>query len=218
MVLWSWLAYFNMTSAIQSGTALPHALLIPTVLGPMALVPLALAQLWKLLTAERKENILDPDFVFRAHQSLIARGVTALMCASFIAGGIWSLSGDPWISGLPDSPVMSLLLIGIGAYGGAFALFSPMIRLSLSPDGFDYSLMRPTRVPWHDITEVKLRSMLTASWIVLILKETTEFRSANPLARWRRATKVSVYPLMFGIDPHVLKQDIDLRRNVFTFD
>ena len=218
LVMWSWLGYFNMTSVIRSGTALPYALLTPGVIGPVLLVPFGLAQLWKLLTAERKENILDPNFVLRASQSLLARGVTALMCASFVAGGIWSLTGHSWRSGFPDSPAVSALFIALGAYGGAFALFSPRIRMGLSPDGFEYSLMRPARFLWHDITDVKLRSVLTASRIVLTLKDTTEFRSANPWARWRRVTKVSVHPLLFGIDPDVLKQGIDLRRNVSTFD
>jgi hypothetical protein len=218
LVLWSWLAYFNAMSAVQSGISLPYALLSPTVLGPIALVPLALAQLWKLSTAERKDNILDPNFVLTASQSLVARGMSALMCGSFVAGGIWSLAGHPWQSGFPDSPVVGVLFIAIGAYGGAFALFSPRIRMGLSPDGFDYSLMKPARVLWHDITDVKLRSVFTASWIVLTFKDTTEFRSANPWARWRKVTKVTVNPLMFGIDPDVLKQGIDLRRNVSTFE
>ena len=90
--------------------------------------------------------------------------------------------------------------------------------MGLSPDGFEYSLMKPTQIPWHDITDVKLRSVLTTSWIVLTLKDSAEFRSAHLLARWRKVSKVLVHPLAFGIDPEVLKQGVDLRRNVFTFD
>src|ERR1044072_6183122 len=120
LVIWSLLAFFNMTTALRSDTALPYALLSPSVLGPVALVSLILAQLWKFLGAERKENILDPVFVLRASQSLIVRGVAALMSASFVAAGIWSLSGHSLKSGLPDSPVIGVLLIAIGAYGGAF--------------------------------------------------------------------------------------------------
>jgi hypothetical protein len=140
------------------------------------------------------------------------------MCASFFVGGIWSLLGRSWTSGLPESPFMSVLVIAIGAYGAVLALFSPRIRIHLSPDGFEYSQMKPANVPWHDITDVRLRSFFMRSWIVLTLKNSTDFRSANLLARWRRVAKVSVHPIMFGIDPEVLKQGIDLRRNIFTFD
>jgi hypothetical protein len=218
LVLWSWLGYFNIASALRSGMSFPSVLLSPSIIGPIALVPLTLTQLWKFASAERKENIIDPRFVLKASQSLIARSIGALICIAFLAAGILHLSGRSWAPNLPDSPLLSVIIIAIGGYGAVFALLSPRIRMGLSPDGFEYSLMRPGRVPWHDITDVRLRSVLTTSWIVLTLKDSTDFRSANLLARWRKVSKVLVNPLAFGIDPNVLKQGIDLRRNVFTFD
>ena len=218
LVIWSWGGYFNVSTALSSGTPFPYALLSLSALGPIAMVPLSLAQLWKLLTAERKETILDPAFIFAARQSLIARGVAILMCALLFVAGVWGLSGHVAPSGLSDSPLMSVLFIAIGAYGVVLSLFSPRIRMRLSPDGLEYNLMRPAMVPWHDITDVKLHSLFVGSWIVLTLKNTAEFRSAKPLARWRGVTRLSISPLMFGIDPEVLKQAIDVRRNVFTFD
>jgi len=218
LVVWSWLAYANLASAIESGLALPYALFTPMTVGPVALVPLTLAQLWKLLAAERKENVLDPDFILRASQSLIARGVSGVMCVAFVATGLRSLLGQPVTSDLPDYPIVSVCFVVAGFYGAILLLFSPRIRIELSPESFEYSQMRPARIPWHDIIDVKLRSFFTGSWIVLTLKSTTEFRSANLLARWRKVEKVSIVPLIFGIDPEVLKQGIDLRRNAFTFD
>jgi hypothetical protein len=218
LALWSWLGYFNVASALRSGVPIAYALLTPSAIGPIALVPLTLTQLWKLASAERKENVIDPQFVLKASQSLIARGIGVLMCIAFIAVGASHLLGSAWASNLPDSFVLSVIFIAIGTYGAVFALFSPRLRMGLSPDGFEYSLMNPARIPWHDISDVKLRSVFTTSWIVLTLKDSTEFRSAHLLARWRKVSKVLVYPLAFGIDPEVLKQGIDLRRNVFTFD
>lgn len=217
VVMWSWLGYLNISSAVGSGAPILSPLLAPSTLAPIALVPISLMQLWKLLSAERAENILNPQFVLTASQSLIARGASTLICVLFFVAGVWSLLGHSSISDSFDSPTLSVVFVALGIYGAVFALFSPRIRVSLSPDGFEYSQMRPASVPWHDITDVKLRTFFTTSWIVLTLKNGTEFRSANLLARWRRVAKVTVSPLMFGIDPEVLKQGIDLRRNVFTF-
>ncbi|HEY1386819.1 MAG TPA: hypothetical protein VGF43_24560 [Dongiaceae bacterium] len=218
LAVWSSLGYVNVASAIASGLPLPYALFTPLTVGPIALVPLTLAQLWKLLAAERQENILDPDFVLRASQSRVARGISGVMFVAFAATGLRSLLGRSVASDLPDYPIVSVCFVAAGIYGATLVLFSRRIRIVLSPEGLEHSQMRPTRVPWHDIIDVKLRSFLTGSWIVLTLKNTTEFRSANLLARWRRADKVSIVPLVFGIDPEVLKQGIELRRNIFTFD
>lgn len=213
--LWSWLVYFNVWFALRHGIPLPYAILSPSCVGPLFVLLIALTQLWKYLTAERKENILDPKFTLTASQPHFVRVAGTLMCVSFLAAGALRFLSDA--PALPDSPIMNALYIAIGILGALFTLFSPRMRLSLSPEGFEYSQMRPARVPWHDITEVKLRSFLTTSWIILTLKDTAEYRPANPLARWRKAAKVSVYPRVFGIDAEVLKQGIDLRRNVFTF-
>jgi hypothetical protein len=217
LAMWLWLGYFNIWWPVRSGTPFLYALLSPAALGPIALVPLSLVQLWKFIAAERKENILNPHFILTASQSTIGRGVRVLMCLFFFGAGLWGLLGHSWSSNGLNSPLMSAAFIAIGTYGAVFALFSPRIRLRLSPDGFEYSQMKPARIPWHDITDVKRRSFFTGSWIVLTLKDTTEFRPANILARWRKVSKVSVYPLVLGIDPAVLEQGIALRRNVFTF-
>ncbi len=216
LLVWLWLGYENVALHTKSET-IGGALLSPAAFGPIVLVPLTLGQLSKWIFAEREENVLNPHFMLSVSQSLFARGVMAVMClALLIVGGI-RLSGSDLLPGEPGSFSLNLLFVGLGAFGTLSALTSPLIRLRLSPDGLEFSMLRPSRVSWHDVTEVRLRSVLWSSWVVLTLKQTTEHRSAALVARWRKVAKVRIDPVIFGIDPEVLSRGIEARRSVFTF-
>jgi hypothetical protein len=216
LLMWSWLAYFNTSNALASGQTLIDSLTSLSAISPVALVPLTLIQIWKYLSAERKENIVNPHFVWIARQSLAARVIATAMCLAFVAIGLLQLVGSS-ASGWAGSSTISMLFIAVGCYGGFYSLFSPRIRIGLSPQGFEYSLMRPSQISWHDVVDVRLRTLFTSSWIEVVLKDTTEFRSAALFARWRRVSKLSLMPAVFGVDPDTLKKAIDIRRNVFTF-
>lgn len=217
VLLWSWIAYFNISRVMQSATPLDDVLLAPSIVLPLALVPMSVMRLLKFVTAERAENVLNPHLVVSVSQPAIARAATALMALIFLVSGLGSFWARSPISDVATPLFLSILYAVAGVMLAATALFSPRLRIRLSPDGFEYSQMKPGRVSSQDITDVKLHTLLFNSRIVLTLKGTTEFRAANPFARWRKVEKVLVYPLTLGIEPEMLKQGIDLRRNVFTF-
>jgi hypothetical protein len=219
LLMWGWLAYSNFPNELGSGAALADALLDLSVVVPLALVPLTLVDIWKYLTAERVENIVNPHFVLEARQPLLTRLVLLLISCAYITSGVWHLARGGWSWSWSEgfnSPIVSVLFMVLGAWLVSIA-FLPRTYIAMSPQGLDYSHMRPSRVSWHDIIDLKLHSHFTTSYIDVTLKDSTEFRSANLFSRWHRVSKLTVMPAMFGIDGETLMQAIDVRRNVFTF-
>lgn len=208
-------ASLNIWRVLQHGLSINDMLIDSSIVFPALLVPIWLAELIKFATAEREKNVLDPHFVVHAGEPAIVRPLRGLLCVFFVAFGGLGLWGQGPFAILHSAP----LLIAIVVFGalGATMVFTPRARLKLSSEGLDYSQMRPSHVPWHEVVDVKRRSILLNSRIVLTLKNTTEFRSANPLARWRRVEKVVLMPFTFGLDPKALAQGIEARRNVFAF-
>jgi hypothetical protein len=215
VVAWALSASLNIWRVLQHGLSINDMLIDSSIVFPALLVPIWLAELIKFATAEREKNVLDPHFVVHAGEPAIVRPLRGLLCVSFVAFGGLGLRGQGPFAILHSAP----LLIAIVVFGalGATMVFTPRARLKLSSEGLDYSQMRPSHVPWHEVVDVKRRSILLNSRIVLTLKNTTEFRSANPLARWRRVERVVLMPFTFGLDPKALAQGIEARRNVFTF-
>jgi hypothetical protein len=182
------------------------------------LVLVSLGRILKLLTAPKPERILDPHATVVIAESLIVRLVRMLMLSIFIAAGVWGLVSDSApLGGIRELPLVYLLLLGIGVYGLAGLVFNPRLQLTLTPQSLAHSRLRPAVIAWEDLAGITSRKILMSTAVTLVLRETREFRPASLLARWRGVDKIQVNPMTFGVDPDVLRQGIELRRNVFTF-
>jgi len=215
VVAWVLSASLKIWLVFKHGFSINDTLIDPSIMFPVILVPIWLAELIKFATAEREKNVLDPHSVVHAGEPVIVRPLRGLLCVFFVVLGGLGFCGQGPFAALYPSPLLVVFIV-IGVFG-ATRVFTPRARLTLPPEGLAYSQMRPSHVPWHDVVDVKRKSMLLNSRIVLTLKNATEFRSANPLARWRRVEKVVLMPFTFGLDPKALAQGIEARRSVFTF-
>jgi len=178
----------------------------------------SLGRILRLLTAPKPELILDPHATVVIAESMIVRLLRMLMLGIFIAVGIWGFVSDSApLGGMRELPVLYFLLLGFCVYGFVALVFSPRLELILSPESLAHSRLRPAVIAWEDLADVKSRKVLLSTTLTLVLRGTREFRPASLLARWRRVDKVQLNPITFGVDPDVLKQGIELRRNVFTF-
>lgn len=215
LVLMGFLGYAGF--ARQEYATFLEMLLTPWTLMPVVFIPWTLVHLWKFWTAERAENVLDPNFAFAARQPLLVRVGSGLLGLGVFAVGALRLWRGDLLPGDPGSIPMNLTLVVVGGLGALSALTSPLMRLKLSPDGLEYSMIRPAHISWHDVAEVKLRSIFLTTWVELTLKDATGYRAAGPLARWKKMNKVQILPMVFGLGPDVLYRGIEARRNVFTF-
>jgi hypothetical protein len=179
---------------------------------------LSLGRILRLLTAPKPERILDPHATVVIAESMIVRLLRMLMLGVFIAAGIWGFVSDSAPLGeIRKLPSLYLLLLGFGVYGLAALVFNPRLQLILTPQSLAHSRLRPAVIAWEDLADIKSRKVLLSTRLTLVLRETREFRPASLLARWRRVDKVQLNPITFGVDPDVLRQGIEVRRNVFTF-
>lgn len=214
--LLSAIGYYSVAQQLGSGS-LVEALLAPSSIISIMFASWALAQIWRLLTAERRERVLDPQFAMDVGRSLLVRIVGGMLCLGVGTVGALRLWRSDLLPGDPGPLTTNLFFAGYGALGALAAVTSPQMRLKLSPDGLEYSLLRTPLVSWNDVTDVKLRKRLTGPWVELTLKDTAEYRAAGPFGRWRKVTKLQLIPLAFGLEPDVLYRGIEARRSVFTF-
>jgi hypothetical protein len=182
------------------------------------LVLVSLGRILRLLTAPKPDHILDPHATVVIAESLVVRLLRMLMLGIFIATGIWGFVGDPApFSAIRELPLLYLLLLAFGVYGLAAMVVNPRLQLTLTPQSLAHSRLRPAVIAWEDLADIKTRKVLMSTALTLVFRETREFRPASLLARWRRVDKVQLNPIIFGVDPDVLKRGIEIRRNVFTF-
>ena len=217
VVVWLWIGCTKIAEAVRDGSSVHDFLRSPHAAFLFILGPLCLAQLSRYLTCERKANVLNPHFALISSEPAIARVLPGLMAVGFLTSGIASFWGHSVLAGQPTPIYLSILYVAAGIIIGLGALIAPRTRLKLSPDGLEYSHIRSGKIQWQDVADVGVRRMLSSSWIVVTLKNTAEFRPAGWLARWRNATEILIYPSLFGLEAEVLKEGIDIRRNVSAF-
>src|SRR5882672_831962 len=216
--IWTLNSYFNWSLYGQTGPSSTGSIRLFSMVVAPILALVSLAQLWKLLTAPRQERILDPHVTLTIEESLVVRVVRMLLLAAMAAAGAWGLmNGVSPLGTLNTTPLLNILFLGIGGLGLVAAAFNPRQRLTLTPQGLNYSQSRPAAIAWEEVVEVRSKVILTTMRITLILKDSREFRPASLLARWRSMSQFSLIPLMFGVDPEVLKKGVEIRRYVFTF-
>jgi len=214
-LVWSFVFYSNTFLLHRRGEASGaiHFSLSSALMPFLALM--SLGQIWKLLKAPPAELIRDPHGTVILQDFLATRIIQNLFSFGMAALGLLSLSGIVQ-NDMPGGRIWDIAFVGVGALG-SLNLFSPRLRLVLSPQGLEYSHLRPSTVSWEDIVDVTVKTVFTTSTIKVTLKDTTEFRSGYLLTRWRRVPTFILNPLMFGVDAASLVDGIDLRRNVFTF-
>jgi hypothetical protein len=214
ILLWSF-AFYSNTFLQRRGEATEtyHFSLMTAMFPFLALI--SVGRIWALLTAPAPERIRDPHGTVVLQDSFVTRSIGNLFCFTMAASGFLSLAGM-MPSGMPGGSLWAIAFVCIGILG-LLSLFSPRLRLVLSPQGLEYSYLRPSTVPWEDVVAVTVKTVFTTSTITVTLKETTEFRSGYLLTRWHRVPRFVLNPLMFGVDAASLVDGLELRRNVFTF-
>ncbi|HEY3145146.1 MAG TPA: hypothetical protein VGJ75_02290 [Dongiaceae bacterium] len=212
-----WLGYTSIAEAVRDGVSVEGILLAPSNAALFILAPVCLAQLYRYLMAERKENVLNPQIALTASEPAIARFLLGFMAFGFVTSGIAGFWDRSVLVYQPTPLYLSILYIAAGIMIGLGALVAPRMYLRLFPDGLEYSHVRPFRIQWQDIADVTVRRMLLSHWIVVTLRNTAEFRSTSWFARWRKVQTILIYPSLFGLEAEMLKEGIDIRRNVSAF-
>jgi hypothetical protein len=179
---------------------------------------LSLGQVLKWLTAPKAERVLDPHATIVIEESPIGRACRWLTLAIFTGAGAWGLiRGDARLGAFDGISLFSILILGIGAWGLVALAFNPRQRMTMTPQSLTDSRLRPGIVAWEELSDVQSKTFWGTTTLTLVLRDDREFRSSSPLARWRRVDRLKVTPITFGVEADVLRQGIELRRNVFTF-
>jgi len=217
VLTYAWLAYFNFGNARQDGLpTVTAALAIPTF-GPALTAITQLTTLWSLLKRRSYEAFLLPTETILIDEGRISHSLDVCLFVAMTVAAILTWPGLGTWHNLFDNPLWNIAFFAIGASGFVSLLSMPRLRITIAPEGIEVSRLKPSRVPWRDISDAKIQKVVESATITLRLRDESVFRSASLLWRWRQASAVSIFPTKLGIDPDRLFEAIELRRMTAPF-
>lgn len=160
VVAWVLSASLKIWLVFEHGFSINDTLIDPSIMFPVILVPIWLAELIKFATAEREKNVLDPHFVVHAGEPAIVRPFRALLCVLFVALGGLGLWGQGPFAAL-RSPLLLVALIVFGVLGATIVF--GVIRLPRG-DGANpeiwyftvffaaFAVFTPIALQWQNVT------------------------------------------------------------------
>jgi hypothetical protein len=171
-------------------------------------IPMCVLRIWQNLRPTDIAGLRDANATVTLRESTTERSCVILLSLGMMAMGALPLLGFPG----PDVPaVLFAVILVIGSYSMFNGIIKPRARLTISPAGLDWSQIRPSFVPWSDITGSKMQRWLGfGSLAVFELKEAGKYFPRT--IRKRTCQRFGVISASLGVDAETLVEGVEAHR------
>jgi len=217
-IIWGLLLYMNYGMAQRSVLPIRDSLLLPNFIVPANLMLVSLSFLVSgLLAPSRAAALLDTRASVSIATPLIVRLARLVFGAALVVSGIFALLGRNRVDLAYSTPGWAWFWIALGAWSLVSASTYRRLNVVITPAGIQHPQVRPSQIPWEDVSEVILKRWLFSSFVLVKLREHTDFRLSPLLWRWRKVTRISFLPNYFGTDAETLASALKLRHDLHAF-
>jgi hypothetical protein len=179
----------------------------------LGFIPMRLLRLQQLLWPRSVVGMDDSSATINLRESFAERSCSIIVGLGMLAAGGLPLLGF----GGPDLPIVfPVALLAMGALVIAYGLLTKREHLTLSPDGIDWSQIKPHFMPWIDVKSSGVRR-----WLLFSAMAVVEVRGVGKYFRKGKLKRTSsqcfgILPFLFGLDAETLAKAIALRRARFS--